>query len=347
MEAVAALPMAGHAFRVWVFCLLLGSWLNTALFTLEVALSLFCLWCWTMPRASRCGLILILVNDTVGTFAVFANLFRFVVEGEQQENWPIAILLVSTALSAVIEQTFMVHRYWKVIRHTIWSAFIMLLAVAHIVMTVSAVGLGEPYKRVLIHNVDMTTISLIICTVADVLIALSLVWSLSGIDPVWRSTQHLIRAVCVGALTTGAVVATITILSMVTLVLNGLDRIIFGIFVSIMGRVYSLTILVNFIRRRRQLSAANSPPVRAENIRRSPLSIAIGSSRPASSVDVRETRRTPEEEARSLAGSPHSEYALESTGEAAEFKGELSPLSTTSALESQPQPRIPYVGSPR
>ncbi|KAJ7741316.1 hypothetical protein B0H16DRAFT_1032713 [Mycena metata] len=343
MGAVA-LPVVGYAFRVWVLCLLLGSWLNTALFTLEVALSVFCLRRWTMPRSSRYGLILILVNDTLGTFAVFAHLVRFVVHGEQHANWPIALLQVSTGLSAVIEQTFMIHRYWKVIRHTTWSAFIMFLAVAHMVVTVVAIGLGEPYKRVLVHNVDTTTISLIICTIADVLIALSMVWSLSGIDPVWRATQHLIRAVCIGALTTGAVVATITILSMVTVVLNGLDHIIFAIFVSIMGRVYSLTILVNSIQRRRQLSACNSAPI-TENIRRSPaaVSIAIGSLRP-SSVDVRETRRTLEEGARSLAGSPDSGYALKSTGEAAEYKGELP---TTSALESQPQPRVPYVGSPR
>ncbi|KAJ7160075.1 hypothetical protein C8R46DRAFT_1106893 [Mycena filopes] len=336
------LPVASRTFRVWAASLLLGSWLNTVLFTLQVVLSLFCVRRWAMRRALRGGLLLVVLNDAFGTLAVFVNAYRFVVEG-QEFGWPVGVLLVSTSLSALIEQAFMVYRYWKLVRHTAWSTVILLLAVAHTVLTVSAVGLGEPQKTFAIaYGLDMTTVAAIICTVVDVLIALSMVWTLSGIDPVWRSTQHLIRAVCIRALTTGAVVATVTILAMVTLILRSPDRIVFDIFFSIMGRVYSLTILVNFIQQNRQLAAANSLQMTENNLRPSPVSVVVGSlmrasprlwcrpsitcllHHPASFADVHETRRTPEveEEAPSPVGSRDSACGVGSTsGKAPELKG--------------------------
>lgn len=76
-----------------------------------------------------------------------------------------------------------------------------------------------------------------------------MVWAMSGIHPVFSSTQYLVRSVCINAVTSGAVVATVTLLSMVQALLKDGNRIIFSMFFAILGRVYTLTVFVNFIHR--------------------------------------------------------------------------------------------------
>ncbi|KAJ6584035.1 hypothetical protein DFH09DRAFT_1434175 [Mycena vulgaris] len=253
--------MDAHDLRVWTSFLLAGSWVNTALFTLEVVLCVFYMQRWQLSRVYTWGFVLVLVNDTLGTVCVCANLFLFLVNQTDKTMWPVPVLLISTALSALIEQTFLVHRYWKVTQNTIISVFIMLVSVTHMALSIAAVCLSAPdggypvWAGLSVSN--LPRIAAIICAAADVLIALSMVWSMSGIDPMWPSTQHLIRSVCINALTSGAVVATVTLLAMITLIVKDINSIVFSLFFATMGRVYSLTIVVNFIHRS-QRSAANS-----------------------------------------------------------------------------------------
>ncbi|KAJ7080502.1 hypothetical protein C8R44DRAFT_69505 [Mycena epipterygia] len=251
--------MNAHDLQVWIACLLIGSWLNMSLFTLEIALCFFYMRRWNLGRANKWGFFLMMINDTLGTLCVCANLFLFVVDGVHTLEWPVSTLIISSALSAIIEQTFLVHRYWKVTQNTFLSAFIMLVSASHVALSLASVVLGSPNVNYYIApGVDMTALASIICTIADLLISLSMVWSLSGIKPVWRSTQHLIRSVCINALTSGIVVASVTLLAMVTLLIQDLNRIFFTLFFAIMGRVYSLTVVVNFIHRNIRPTAVNS-----------------------------------------------------------------------------------------
>ncbi|KAJ6508339.1 hypothetical protein C8R45DRAFT_1089526 [Mycena sanguinolenta] len=271
--------MGAQNSRVSVSCLLAGSWLNTVLFTLELMFCVIYMRRWKLNSLFYYGFILFLVNDSLGTLCVYANLFLSVVEMVQDPLWPIDALLISTGLSALIEQTFLVHRYWMVTKNTIWSTFLMFLAVTHMSLAIASVALGGPYKDWAIHKgltivrfspysavfwglTAPSRLAAIICTVADVLIALSMVWSLTGFDRISESTQYLVHSVCINALATGAIVATVTLLSMITLLVQPLNRNIFGLFFVIMGRVYSLTILVNFHQRhKQQLYVAGSQEV--------------------------------------------------------------------------------------
>ncbi|KAJ7367359.1 hypothetical protein DFH08DRAFT_837270 [Mycena albidolilacea] len=244
--------MGAHNSRLALSCLLAGSWLNTVFFTLEVILCFLYVRRWKLSPVFSYGFALFLVNDSLGTLCVYANMY-LTVTLVPAPQWPVPVLLLSTALSALIEQFYMVHRYWIVTKNTVWSAFLLLLSVTHVAIAISSVSLGGPYKEYFVHNgLTMTTIAAIICTVADVLISLSMVWSLSGFEPVSQSTRQLIRSVAMNALATGIVVATVTALAMISLIVKSLNRNIFSLFFVIMGRVYSLTILMNFYQRHKQ-----------------------------------------------------------------------------------------------
>ncbi|KAJ7625225.1 hypothetical protein DFH06DRAFT_1228889 [Mycena polygramma] len=239
--------------RAVVSSLLAGSWCNAVLFTLEVALCVMYMRRWKLERHFHYGFVVFLVNDAVGSLSICANVYLVLVESKNL-TWPISVLLISTAFSALIEQTFLLHRYWMVTKNTLWSACIMLLSVTHLALAISTVALHGPHgERMAINGFTVTAIAAIICTVVDVLIALSMVRALLVIRPMSRSTKHLIRSVCINALATGVVVAAVTLLAMISTIVQSLNRNIFGTFFAIMGRVYSLTILVNFVQRNKQL----------------------------------------------------------------------------------------------
>ncbi|KAK7022089.1 hypothetical protein R3P38DRAFT_2959295 [Favolaschia claudopus] len=215
---------------------------------------------WKLPRSLFYGFLLFTLNDLLGTLCVYANAFITLLDDIDNPQWPAAALLISTGLSALIEQTFMVHRYWMVTRNTIWSLFITLFALAHMSLAIAVVILGGLYNEFATNDpLPLTSIAAILCTVADVLIALSMVWSLSGFDVVSQSTKHLIRSICLNALASGAVVATVTVLAMITLLVESIDLHIFSVFFVIMGRIYSLTIIMNFYQRHRQQALVGGP----------------------------------------------------------------------------------------
>ncbi|KAF7364865.1 hypothetical protein MVEN_00356800 [Mycena venus] len=302
--------------RVGVSCLLAGSWLNTVLFTLEIVLCFLYMRRWKLDPVFHYGFVLFLVNDTLGTLCVYANSFLSFVQRTENPKWPAAVLLISTALSALIEQTFLVHRYWMVTKNTVWSGIIMLIALAHMCAAISSVALGGPSKEFSVHNgltlVRPPALTILTCLKIfrpHVLIALSMVWSLSGFDSVSQSTRHLIRSIALNALATGAVVASVTGLAMITLLIKSLDRNIFSLFFVIMGRVYSLTIIVNFYQRHRQQAiVSNAMHVSAVSLPESQFVVESLPTTTRGTLEVRTAGRTTRDSRSTERTSPKDEF---------------------------------------
>ncbi|KAJ7741378.1 hypothetical protein B0H16DRAFT_1565602 [Mycena metata] len=245
--------------HLWLGIILAGSWLNLVFYTTEIILCVYYLPRWTLNPVYKYGSYALLTNDTVGTFAVCTNAFFSAVNGLTRSPWAVRVLLMSTALSAFMEQSFLIHRYYRVAVGKVMSIFIMLVATAHIAFAVIAVKMGETASKALFGNkIEASTIAAILCSFVDVLIALSICWSLSGIEPMWRSTQQLIRTLCLNALASGAVVAAVTLLSSATTIAKGTNSIIFSLFYASNGRIYSLTILINIIIRNAQRDNENT-----------------------------------------------------------------------------------------
>ncbi|KAJ7189512.1 hypothetical protein GGX14DRAFT_609088 [Mycena pura] len=175
-----------------------------SLFALEIVLFAYHIRQWNLPKVFKYAVLLIILNDALGTVCGCAYVYYFLVDLARAPQWPLAVIFISTCSSALIEQLYLIRRYWKVI-------------------------------------------AAIICAVTDVLITFITVFTLRGIDTVWRSTQQLIRSVCVKAIASGAVVASVTVLALVPTFYTGNNRFIFDLFLLVTGRVYSLTIVVNLI----------------------------------------------------------------------------------------------------
>ncbi|KAF7297582.1 hypothetical protein MKEN_01380900 [Mycena kentingensis (nom. inval.)] len=253
-------------------------------------------------------------------------------------------MIISTAISASVEQVFLIQRYWAVSRCTLYCVFLVLLSCVNIILVIVATDKNEifrthasgwdsvrsvrlfsvpvlptisPSARLsesisIVHHLTppplqgcrVNTVKpliihgprwkpkgmgymglwvyrvillqkmgfcssrdpwviriygfirpwimrgLTVCTIDDVLIALSMVWTLRAMKPMWHSTQQILRSFSINALTTGAVVACVTILTILPLFAQVLTmQVLLGGFIVIMGRVYSLTIITNFIHR--------------------------------------------------------------------------------------------------
>ncbi|KAF7314630.1 hypothetical protein MKEN_00936700 [Mycena kentingensis (nom. inval.)] len=235
-----------------------ASWLNLALFTLEIALSLFYMRQWDLNRNLKIAFVLVILNDLVGTMAVCTVPFEFLVLGKFTSVEAVVVLLITTAISATVEQIYLIQRYWRVSKSSYYCAFLVLLSFTHTFVAIAATTNGEIYS---VHDDiwDLRAIAGTLCTIDDILIAMAMIWTLSGIKPIWHSTQQLIRAFCIHALTTGIVVAIATIFAFVPLFLRASWAHFFDIFFAMMGRIYSLTIISNFIHRAVTISAhANS-----------------------------------------------------------------------------------------
>lgn len=87
--------------------LLVGTWLNIALYTTEVALFVYFMPRWKLHPVYHYGIYFLLLNDAAATFAVCTNLFVTIVDGSPQ-NWALILLLLSSGISATLEQTFLI-----------------------------------------------------------------------------------------------------------------------------------------------------------------------------------------------------------------------------------------------
>ncbi|KAJ7274184.1 hypothetical protein C8J57DRAFT_253525 [Mycena rebaudengoi] len=235
--------------QLWLGFLLAGSWLNMSLYTVELSLGIFFLRKWQLSRLYRWGFWVVLANDAIGTLAVCTNIALTLIEGAASAGpgLSVLVLLLSTSLSALIEQTFLIHRYWKVTRNHFITTFLMLPVAGHVVIAIISVVSTVITPNTGDTRLDLDAVGAVVCTIGDVFIASALVHSLSRLRPAWRSTKELVHAVCINAMASGAVVAVVTILSMITLLLNGVNAIIFSPFFAIMGRAYSLTIILNVV----------------------------------------------------------------------------------------------------
>jgi hypothetical protein len=142
-------------------------------FTLEVILCFLYVRRWKLSPVFSYGFALFLVNDSLGTLCVYANMYLTVMPLVPAPQWPVPVLLLSTALSALIEQIYMVvcpsvlppspealiiffgastaigsckcpARFSVGIscddsvrtKNTVWSAFLLLLSVTHVRVSV-------------------------------------------------------------------------------------------------------------------------------------------------------------------------------------------------------------------
>ncbi|KAF9023610.1 hypothetical protein BDZ89DRAFT_1069782 [Hymenopellis radicata] len=228
---------------------LAGSWLNTGLYVSQIIFSVWYLNNVSMMRMYRLGICFCMVADGACSIVVMANAYMRLTMPEVslgEEFWTLPILILLTYLSSTVEQSFFVYRYWTISRNKWITAFVGVLIVGHYACAIVTATYVFLYPIVTQGSLGLkfTIAVATICTGTDIIIALALAWTLSTIETPFAATKSLLRRVAFYAVSCGLTTAATTIL-MVVLLFTDLSA--FSVVFSVLGRVYSLTIIVNLM----------------------------------------------------------------------------------------------------
>ncbi|KAJ6537002.1 hypothetical protein B0H19DRAFT_1182351 [Mycena capillaripes] len=231
--------------------MVVSSWLNIALYTLEIVLCCRYFARPSRPLVHKIGVATLIVFDTVCTvaigFGVCMAALRLPITNLALFLSPLATQIITTYISAVIAQLFLCNLLFiltgnKIVAGGMWILIFLHLGFswASAIMSLTTLNLGG-------ITFTTTTVGAVLCAATDIIIATSLAWKF------WRmmagtmrehSTRSLLRRVLILSVSSGAICAGNTLLMMI-LLLRGSEFSEF--FFACQGRVYALTLLGNFL----------------------------------------------------------------------------------------------------
>ncbi|KAJ3882825.1 hypothetical protein F5051DRAFT_244537 [Lentinula edodes] len=263
--------------------LLFASWVNMGLYGVEVVLCAYCMgwrcmntdksmsgpakttlrlngdtsWAREGTRSKRMGskwfIIGALVNDTICTVALCLDTYLIIRLSSSSQSmssnnrlWPTAIWVLTTTLATTFEQMYFLHRYWTISKNWIITCMLAVLILSNFVfiLVIDAAFIPTGNNSVVLQKLDAPFVSSFIITVTDISLALVLVWKLKSVKASRLSTRRLLRKICIYVVGYGSITAISSILLLVmwAVNVNGYMSIIYC-----MGRIYSLTVLCNFL----------------------------------------------------------------------------------------------------
>ncbi|KAF7349019.1 hypothetical protein MVEN_01423100 [Mycena venus] len=223
--------------EVALIMLVVSSWLNVAMYTLELALCVRYFSRPSRPFLHKLAVGLLVFMDGFCTLSISFSVCLAAVPTNFTTNLrllflPIATEILATNVSAGITQLFLCNLFHNLRQIACsWVSAIALLV---------TLQLDE-------FVVKTTSIGAILCAATDVLIAASLAWKFSSMmaDTIpEHSRRSLLRQVLILTVSSGAICASNTLL-MMTFILK--SHPVFYLFFNCQGRVYALTILGNFL----------------------------------------------------------------------------------------------------
>ncbi|KAF7348200.1 hypothetical protein MSAN_01773100 [Mycena sanguinolenta] len=227
---------------------LAGSWVNMMLYMLEIVMCLRYFQRGTVrPLPHKIGVGAMIFFDTLCTISfdveVFTTFLLFIGQDSFKAfTTPAALTIFFTYSTAIIEQLFLCHLYFIITRKRVVALFLAFLGLVHTGFSFAAgtMVLATPTNR----SVNtITGVGAITCGINDLLIASCLGYELFKLKA-RTSNSSVVHRVFILSIISGAIVATTTLLMMI-LYLKG--NIAFDFFFSCQGRIYALTLLLNFL----------------------------------------------------------------------------------------------------
>ncbi|KAJ7582695.1 hypothetical protein C8J56DRAFT_227256 [Mycena floridula] len=231
--------------------LLTSTWANLFLYTCEVVLAVHYLVDTkrSVTRIQRIVVLGALTVDTACTLAVCGNAFLYLVifpirgQFPTENLWPLPFIVIANAFSALLEQSFLVLRYWRLSQNKITTGILILLVFVHLAFAIISGTYIAAHPQYGFAFGDITNVgSVSLSAATDLLIGLAQLWTLQSFQSSFTSTKQLIRRVSLISSTSGMFCS---FSSTVMLVLMFKQAQVFDLFFSCLGRVYSLTILIN------------------------------------------------------------------------------------------------------
>ncbi|KAJ6585804.1 hypothetical protein B0H19DRAFT_1059995 [Mycena capillaripes] len=229
-------------FYVYTY-LLVGSWINCLLFMLEVVLAVRYFRDSSRSLLHRAGIGAIVASDTLCTFTICAKIYLLVSlhPSQPRDIYPrfsaetLAVILFSTYATASLAQLFLCALYFNITKRRVITIFLVLNIVAHLAFSYTSAVLVAATGSTL--GWAIITSNMIAATLLHIFIRMDKNSAFRG------STHNLLRRLIVLFLSSGVIVASTTIISII-LVLNQSPA--SALFFYSQGRVYALTILGNF-----------------------------------------------------------------------------------------------------
>ncbi|ESK91948.1 hypothetical protein Moror_10374 [Moniliophthora roreri MCA 2997] len=231
--------------------LLVATWVSLVLYTFELALGCHYIY-HSSKRSSRWAVATSLFAETLCTIVICIHgyNFFFVYTGlDALVSWNVVVIVILTQISIMIEQFFFTYRYWTLscnvpIVLTIMLA--ILLRGSFVIISVIIAHVTHFQSRAFEKTSIIASAALSAFT--DLTIAILLVLKLNRIKVAYASIQGLLIRLSIHSVLCGFITALTTILKMLLLFFS-LDGYIFISLAS--GRIYTLTVLLNFVILRR------------------------------------------------------------------------------------------------
>ncbi|KAF7364741.1 hypothetical protein MVEN_00343900 [Mycena venus] len=235
---------------------LIGSWINMLFYMLEIILAFKYFQRPNRPLLHRIGVAIFIVADTACTVGICwqaylvllifpcADLTRVFLNSLY---WPISIVILSTYATASVEQAFLCALFYSLTKRRFITGFLVFTIFFHLGFSWASAALVLKQQNPGGKAFIATQIGAISCAATDFLIAVALsvtFYRLENRTVKGRTTQSILRRLAVLSLTSGCIVASITLLALVTL-LKGKN--VYIIFFNCQGRAYALTVLANFL----------------------------------------------------------------------------------------------------
>ncbi|KAJ7058974.1 hypothetical protein C8F01DRAFT_1255389 [Mycena amicta] len=241
---------------------LIGSWINSVLFTLEVVL----IFHWQFrtsestarhrPRWHNLGVVALFVVDAISTCSIFVLTYVSLLESSPHTKASLnmftnslVLTIFTTYATASMEQLFLCHLYYALSQRRSIVAFLVLCVFVHLGFSYASMGLIIGTRAAPTRGAPLwtTKVGAISCAVTDILIAGTLLHTFLRLEKtsvVRLSTQSLLRHLMLLISTSGIIVAFTTLIAMLLFLKNNHA---YSLFLFCQGRVYALTILANFL----------------------------------------------------------------------------------------------------
>ncbi|KAJ7306308.1 hypothetical protein DFH08DRAFT_1088932 [Mycena albidolilacea] len=201
--------------------------------------------------------------DTVSTVGDYACVYLYTIKhaGDPvylaDQNWGIPLYLFTTAIIAILVQSFLVVRYWWFTRNilvALLNCFLIIVAFGGS-MTVGVIIAMFPAFRERDKVKIPATIWLVTEAVADLSIAAAMLWELRKARPTLNESRSVLDRLVALTIRTGTASATLAVAALIAFLLRDDNNVSVGIAYTL-GRVYVLSMLANLNVRKSGRSAS-------------------------------------------------------------------------------------------
>ncbi|KAJ6506957.1 hypothetical protein C8R45DRAFT_971104 [Mycena sanguinolenta] len=238
--------------------LLIGTWANSFLYMAELTQARYYFRHFKHDDWKLKTLVLVtFLIDTASTVGDYACVYLYTIThaGDpvylSKQPWPIPLYLFTTAMIAILVQSFLVGRYWWFTRNvvvTLINSFLCIVAFGGAVTCGVIIAIFPAFSQREKVRVP-ATVWLVTEAVADLSIAAALLWELKKARPTLVDTRSILDRLVALTIRTGTATATLAIGTVIAFELDDENNISVAIAYTL-GRVYVLSMLANLNVRR-------------------------------------------------------------------------------------------------